>query len=104
MLALRWLLRAVIVATLGFGWLTAVPQSAQAAWPTGCWHGVWTEYAAQAACSRSNGGQYRAIAVCKPWGSSKKYWRYGPWKSAGTSIAYCQGTETISYSGIETRP
>lgn len=79
-----------------------LPTAGIMARPTGCHYEVPGSWGAVARCTNHNGGDYRAIAVCK-YPNGTVHHIDGTWKQTGWSYAYCQGDSKATSSGIETR-
>lgn len=83
----------------------ATASAAATAHPTGCRQQVVSTSMAVAACSKANGGHYRAVAVCKDTDTGDVKLFDGDWRNNGSfSKAYCQGSTRIQSAGIETSP
>ncbi|WP_205624140.1 hypothetical protein [Amycolatopsis vancoresmycina] len=104
----RFLLTAASAVALGLAAPAAAtaaePAAQPMAWPTGCHDEVLNDHMTGAICTSSNGGAYQAIAICKDRSSGKVNFYYGPWRTSGTSYAYCQGNSYVDSSGISTSP
>ncbi|AVH57398.1 MULTISPECIES: hypothetical protein [Streptomyces] len=75
--------------------------------PSGCTYSKYNPDGHQGAianCSKSNGGHYKAIVVCKRYLDGSKVTRESAtWKSSGDSIVWCP-PETFSVSaGVMTK-
>ncbi|MEV8595661.1 hypothetical protein [Streptomyces sp. NPDC052012] len=89
--------------------LAAVPAAVGAAAgpsarPTGCHYEVANASMTVANCENSNGGHYRAVALCKEadTGAYKEF--VGDWRNnGGWSKAYCGGSYRVSSAGIDTK-
>jgi hypothetical protein len=75
-----------------------------AAMPGGCQHLVSASGKATSAyCSEGN-GQFQAVAVCRDAERGATAYRYGTWREPGSqSVAYCQGVEYATDSGVNLR-
>ncbi|MEU1487071.1 hypothetical protein [Streptomyces sp. NPDC005752] len=71
--------------------------------PTGCSYEVPGKWGGVAICSKTHGGAYRALALCKNPDNGKIYNYAGQWRTTGFSCAYCQGNTIASSAGVETR-
>lgn len=89
------------------GLMISAPATASAAakaWPTGCTQQEVGSKMTVAKCSNSNGGHYRAVAVCKDTDNGRIYLFDGDWRNNGSwSKAYCQGSTRVQSAGIETK-
>jgi hypothetical protein len=89
-----------------FAFGVAVPASAADVGiqgrPTGCHSEVMGNWGTASQCTSHNGGDYRALAVCKG-SDGQMYYPEGNWKQYGKSYAYCPGDSVATGAGIETR-
>ncbi|GAA2288150.1 hypothetical protein GCM10010415_69390 [Streptomyces atrovirens] len=89
------------------GLMLSVPATASAAAagrPTGCTQQVSGSRMTVARCDESNGGHYRAVAVCKDTDTGAIKLFDGDWRNNGSwSKAYCQGSTIVQSAGIETK-
>lgn len=71
-------------------------------WPTGCTYGDNGANGAQARCTNSNGGHYKATATCQPYsGGPAIYIDAKRWSSGGEwSNAYCPPLTAFIDAGI----
>lgn len=73
------------------------------AWPTGCHYGPH-DNGAEAQCSHSNGGSYKASVNCLPYDGGNMVVRdASAWKTSGLSYVFCPPLTTFSSAGIITR-
>jgi hypothetical protein len=97
-------LGAVLAGLFAFG--VAAPASAAdvgvQAHPTGCHSEIMGYWGTATQCSSHNGGEYRAVAVCKD-SAGTVYLADGDWKQYGKSYAYCPGDSKATGAGLETR-
>lgn len=71
--------------------------------PSGCTYDIDNVWRTFAKCSKSNGGSYRAIAVCKD-SEGRVTHPVGQWRrDGGFSFAYCSGSGKPIHAGVETR-
>lgn len=100
------LFAAMVLTALGLqGVATAAPAGATG-WPTGCSNSKiaggngWL-----AKCSKSNGGHYKAVVICVPWGGEGSLItrEAASWSSSGTSAVFCPPNSTVSSGGIMTK-
>ncbi|PSM38124.1 hypothetical protein C6Y14_37865 [Streptomyces dioscori] len=71
--------------------------------PSGCEFKIQDAWRTMAKCSESNGGHYRAIAVCKD-SEGRVTNAVGAWKNNSTpSYAYCSGSGKPTAAGVETK-
>lgn len=98
--------RGIAVAGIALGALGMATSSASAtaaAEPTGCHYEVTGSPGAAAYCEESNGGEYRAVVMCKYADGTLQHFD-GPWKQTGWSYIFCEGDATEVYgAGIQTR-
>lgn len=72
--------------------------------PTGCTAEVSGDKMTVARCGSSNGGHYRAVAVCKDPDTGDIKLFDGDWRNNGSfSKAYCQGATRVQSAGFETK-
>jgi hypothetical protein len=97
--------KGIAVAGIALGALGIAAPSASAtasAQPTGCHYEASGTSGAAALCDESNGGEYRAIAMCRYSDGTLQHVE-GPWQQTGWSYVYCQGDSEVFATGIETR-
>lgn len=71
--------------------------------PTGCTAQVADDKMTVARCASSNGGHYRATAVCRDETGDIRLFD-GDWRNNGTfSKAYCGGSYRVQSAGFETK-
>ncbi|MGW1585858.1 hypothetical protein [Streptomyces sp. NPDC002386] len=98
----KWslLLTGGVVAALSFGFQGAASAAPSAAtgWPTGCTYQTNYDNGAMAKCSHSNGGHYKAGALCsRVDGGGKVDVEAVAWVTSGWSKVYCPPF-TVFYS------
>lgn len=90
-----------------FGLMLSAPATASAgaqAHPSGCTYDVVDSKMTVARCSKSNGGHYRAQAMCKDTDTGELKFFEGDWRNNGShSRAYCQGSTRTVSAGITTK-
>ncbi|MFD0141470.1 MULTISPECIES: hypothetical protein [unclassified Streptomyces] len=95
-----------VIAALSFGLqgtASAGPAGATG-WPTGCTSKTNYENGAMARCSKSNGGHYKASAICSRMDGSGKIDVEAPiWRSSGWSYVFCPPATVFSSAGIVTK-
>lgn len=89
--------------TLGAGATASASSVGIQAHPTDCTFSIADAWRTIAKCNKSNGGSYRAIAVCKD-SEGRVTHPVGQWRrDGGFSIAYCPGSGKPTSAGVETR-
>lgn len=92
------LFTAVAMAAFGF------QGTAAAAQPSGCQYGKADLNGAEARCTKSNGGHYKAIVICRAQDGGPDIAREaGAWKSSGLSLVFCPTMTTYKTAGIMTK-
>jgi hypothetical protein len=75
--------------------------------PTGCDYSTMVldgQQGAQAKCTKSNGGSYKAIVVCVRLLNKEEISREaGVWKKSGVSIVWCPPESYAKTAGVMTR-
>lgn len=72
--------------------------------PTGCSFEIPPgNWGSVARCTNHNGGDYRALVLCKDPDNGKVTDHYGGWRQIGFSYAYCNGDSNPISAGVETR-
>lgn len=97
--------KGLAVAGIVLGALVMATPSASAATsaqPTGCRYEASGTQGVAALCDENNGGEYRAIAMCKYSDGTFQHVE-GPWKQTDRSYVHCEGDSVVFGSGIETR-
>jgi hypothetical protein len=95
------LFAAVAMATLG---LQGTASATTAGWPTGCSYGKYDIDGAWAECSKSNGGVYRAVVICKPLdGGLNINKEASVWKTSGVSLVFCPPMSVYQVAGITSK-
>lgn len=92
--------------SLGAGVTASASEVGANAHPTDCHYEIPSAgYGAAARCNKDNGGEYRALVICKDPQTGKVADFHGGWRQYGWSYAYCQGSyRTPITPGVETRP
>ncbi|MEV5100049.1 hypothetical protein ACFC5H_35125 [Streptomyces rochei] len=100
-------LAASVLGLQGTASATSAGPSTVTAHPTGCSYKIASydgHRGAEAECTRSNGGHYKAIVVCKRSLNGERVSREaGVWKSSGLSIVWCPPETVPETPGIMTK-
>lgn len=93
------LFAATMTAALGFPGTAA---AAATGWPTGCSNSRFADGNGwQAHCRSSNGGHYKATAICKPLDGGPLITRdAGAWQTSQVSYAFCPPMTFVTSGGI----
>lgn len=87
--------------SLAFQGVASAAVKAPTAHPTGCSAVEVYAETVGAECKRSNGGHYKAIAVCKAVVGGQVVTREaGVWKSSGMSIVHCPPGTYLTRDGM----
>ncbi|CAM5589910.1 hypothetical protein SALBM311S_03183 [Streptomyces alboniger] len=90
--------------SLGFQGVASAAPTGTTGWPTGCTYSSNSNNGAQAHCSKSNGGHYKASAICNRLDAAGQIDVEAPtWRTSGWSNVFCPPLTVFSSAGIVTK-